>query len=140
MTTADIGVDLSKYDLGWSDAEDYIYMPKKGFNTDIINEMAWMKGEPSWMRDFRLKSYKRFQNRPMPKWGGDMSEIYFDDIFYYIKPTESVKDDWDDIPDAIKDTYEKLGIPEAERKYLACLLYTSPSPRDRTRSRMPSSA
>ena len=217
MTTADIGVDLSKYDLGWSDAEDYIYKPKKGLNTDIINEMSWMKGEPGWMRDFRLKSYKRFENRPMPKWGGDMSEIYFDDIFYYIKPTEGVKDDWDDIPDAIKDTYEKLGIPEAERKYLAgvtaqyesevvyhrnredleklgviftdmdtalreypqlvkeyfgtvippndnkfsslnsavwsggsfiyvppgvhvCLLYTSPSPRDRQKSRMPSSA
>ena len=119
MTNADIGVDLSKYDLGWSDAEDYIYKPKKGLNTDIINEMSWMKGEPAWMRDFRLKSYKRFEKRPMPKWGGDMSEIYFDDIFYYIKPTEGVKDDWDDIPDAIKDTYEKLGIPEAERKYLA---------------------
>ena len=104
MTSADIGVDLSKYDLGWSDAEDYIYKPKKGLNTDIINEMSWMKGEPAWMRDFRLKSYKRFENRPMPKWGGDMSEIYFDDIFYY------------------------------------CLLYTSPSPRDKRQSRMPSSA
>ena len=78
-----------------------------------------MKGEPSWMRDFRLKSFDRFQKRAMPKWGGDMSEIYFDDIFYYIKPTENVSNDWDDIPDAIKDTYEKLGIPEAERKYLA---------------------
>jgi len=119
MTSADIGVDLSKYDLGWSDEEDYLYKPKKGLNTDIINEMSWMKGEPAWMRDLRLKSHQRFEKRPMPNWGGDMSEIYFDDIFYYIKPTESVKDDWDDIPDAIKDTYEKLGIPEAERKYLA---------------------
>ncbi len=119
MSTADIGVDLSKYELGWSDAEDYLYKPKKGLNTDIINEMSWMKGEPAWMRDFRLKSYSRFEKRPMPSWGGDMSEIYFDDIYYYIKPTETVKDDWDDIPDAIKDTYEKLGIPEAERKYLA---------------------
>ena len=80
MTTADIGVDLSKYDLGWSDEEDYLYKPKRGLNTDIINEMSWMKGEPSWMRDFRLKSYDRFEKRPMPNWGGDMSEIYFDDI------------------------------------------------------------
>lgn len=119
MSTADIGVDLSKYELGWADEEDYIYKPKRGLNTDIINEMSWMKGEPSWMRDFRLKSYNRFQNRAMPKWGGDMSDIHFDNIFYYIKPTENVSNDWDDIPDAIKDTYEKLGIPEAERKYLA---------------------
>ena len=72
---ADIGVDLSKYKLGWADEEDYIFKPKKGIDTDIINEMSWMKGEPAWMRDFRLKSYKRFEKRPMPKWGGDMSEI-----------------------------------------------------------------
>ena len=79
-----------------------------------------MKGEPDWMLDFRLKSYRHFEKRPMPKWGGDMSEIYLDDIYYYIKPTSGgVVDQWDELPDAIKNTYEKLGIPEAERKYLA---------------------
>ena len=71
------------------------------------------------MLDFRLKSYRAFERRPMPSWGGDMSEIYLDDIYYYIKPTSGQVDDWDDLPDAIKQTYEKLGIPEAERKYLA---------------------
>ena len=119
MSTADIGVDLSKYKLGWSDEEDYIFKPKKGINTDIINEMSWMKGEPDWMRDFRMKSFQRFEKRDMPRWGGDMDGIDFDDIYYYIKPSQGVEDDWDSVPDAIKDTYEKLGIPEAERKYLA---------------------
>ena len=79
-----------------------------------------MKGEPNWMRDFRLKSLRHFfKIAPCHIGGGDMSEIYFDDIYYYIKPSESVVDEWEDVPEAIKDTYEKLGIPEAERKYLA---------------------
>ncbi|HMV75209.1 MAG TPA: Fe-S cluster assembly protein SufB, partial [Microthrixaceae bacterium] len=78
-----------------------------------------MKGEPDWMLQKRLKSLRNFERRPMPNWGGDMSEIYFDDIYYYIKPTDSQVDEWDDLPEAIKSTYEKLGIPEAERKYLA---------------------
>ncbi|MGH1502015.1 MAG: Fe-S cluster assembly protein SufB [Acidimicrobiales bacterium] len=119
MTVTPDSLDLGRYKLGWSDEEDYVYKPKKGLNEEIIREMSWMKGEPDWMIDFRLKSYRNFTKRPMPDWGGDMSEIYFDDIFYYIKPTEGQVDSWDDLPDAIKDTYEKLGIPEAERKYLA---------------------
>ena len=119
MVTTDTDLDLNKYQLGWSDEEDYVFKPKKGLNEDLVKEISWMKGEPNWMRDSRLKSLRLFQDRPMPNWGGDMSEIYFDDIYYYIKPSESVVDEWDDVPDAIKDTYEKLGIPEAERKYLA---------------------
>ena len=119
MTTTDLGLDLSRYKLGWSDEENYVFKPKKGLNEDVIREMSWMKGEPDWMRDFRLKSYNRFGRKPMPWWGGDMSGIDFDNIFYYIKPTESLVDDWDDVPESIKNTYEKLGIPEAERKYLA---------------------
>jgi Fe-S cluster assembly protein SufB len=119
MTAADLGLDLGRYKLGWNDEVDYVYKPKRGIDENIINEISWMKGEPQWMRDFRLKSYRHFQKRPMPNWGGDMSEIYFDDIFYYIKPTEGQVDRWEDLPDAIKNTYEKLGIPEAERKYLA---------------------
>ncbi len=84
-----------------------------------MKEMSWMKGEPDWMMKKRAKALRHFHKRPMPTWGGDMSEIYFDDIFYYIKPTEGQVDSWGDLPDTIKDTYEKLGIPEAERKYLA---------------------
>ncbi|MCP4437002.1 MAG: Fe-S cluster assembly protein SufB [Actinomycetia bacterium] len=114
-----VDLDLSKYSLGWSDEEDYVYKPKKGLTEDIVREMSWMKGEPDWMLKNRMKSLRAFERRPMPNWGGDMSEIYFDDIFYYIKPTEEQVEDWDDLPEAIKSTYEKLGIPEAERKYLA---------------------
>ena len=119
MSSEALALDLSRYKLGWSDEEDYVYKPKKGLNTDIVQEMSFMKNEPDWMRDFRLKSLKRFEKRPMPSWGGDMSEIDFYNIYYYIKPTEDQVDAWEDLPDAIKDTYEKLGIPEAERKYLA---------------------
>ncbi|RMH79845.1 MAG: Fe-S cluster assembly protein SufB [Actinomyces sp.] len=119
MTSTDIGVDLSRYRLGWHDEEDYVFKPKKGLDEDIIREMSWLKGEPRWMLDFRLKSYRRFLRRPMPGWGGDLSGIDFDDIYYYIKPTEGLADDWESVPDSIKNTYEKLGIPEAERKYLA---------------------
>ena len=119
MTTADIGVDLSRYQLGWSDEEDYVFKPKKGLNDDIISEMSWLKGEPQWMLDFRLKSHRRFERRPRPTWGGDTTGIDFDDIYYYIKPTDTLANDWDMVPESIKNTYERLGIPEAERKYLA---------------------
>jgi Fe-S cluster assembly protein SufB len=119
MANTDIGIDLGKYQLGWSDAEDYVFKPKRGLNNEILREMSWLKGEPNWMLDFRLKSHDRFLRRPMPSWGGDTSEIDFDNIFYYIKPTDSLSDDWDAVPESIKNTYEKLGIPEAERKYLA---------------------
>ena len=119
MAQANTEIDLSKYQLGWSDDEDYVFKPTKGLNEDLVREISWMKGEPNWMRDFRVKSLKQFEKRPMPHWGGDMSEIYFDDIYYYIKPSEAVVDEWEDVPESIKDTYEKLGIPEAERKYLA---------------------
>src|SRR5665811_565546 len=87
VTSTDVALDLSKYQLGWSDKEDYVYKPKKGLSTDIVKDISWMKGEPDWMRQYRLKSLDHFDKRPMPNWGGDMSEIFFDDIFYYIKPT-----------------------------------------------------
>ena len=118
-SATDLGLDLGRYKLGWSDEEDYVFKPRKGIDEHIIEEISWMKGEPAWMRDFRLKSFERFGRRSMPTWGGDMSGIDFADIFYYIKPTESLVDDWSQVPDSIKNTYEKLGIPEAERKYLA---------------------
>ena len=119
MSSEALALDLGRYKLGWSDEENYVFKPKKGLNSDIVQEMSWMKSEPDWMQKFRLKSLSRFEKRPMPTWGGDMSGIDFENIYYYIKPTEEQVDAWEDLPDAIKDTYEKLGIPEAERKYLA---------------------
>ncbi len=112
-------LDLDRYQLGWRDPEDYVFRSRKGLDEAVVQEMSWMKGEPDWMLRFRLKSLRHFEKRPMPRWGGDLSEIKFDDIYYYIKPTEEQVDRWDALPQSVKDTYEKLGIPEAERKYLA---------------------
>ncbi len=117
---AAMDLDLSRYQLGWSDEEDYVFKPKKGLNTDIVREMSEMKSEPEWMREFRLKALKRFERRPMAPWFAvNMPDLDFNDIYYYIKPTESQVKEWTDLPDSIKNTYEKLGIPQAERKYLA---------------------
>jgi Fe-S cluster assembly protein SufB len=118
MATTEL--DLDRYKLGWSDVEDYyVFKPKRGLNRDIVREMSWMKGEPQWMTDRRLKALDHFERRPMPNWGGDMSEIFFKDIYYYVKPIDKQVSAWDQLPDSVKATYEKLGIPEAERKYLA---------------------
>ncbi len=119
MTTVD--VDLGTYRLGWADEEDYVFKPQKGLNEDIIRQMSAMKHEPEWMLQFRLKAYQRFLRKPVPQWGGGgaLNDIDFDDIYYYIKPMEGQAKDWDMVPESIKNTYEKLGIPQAERKYLA---------------------
>ncbi len=118
MTTTDL--DLGKYKLGWSDREDYVFKPKKGLNESIVREMSEMKNEPDWMRDFRLRALTRFDRRPMAEWFAvNMPDLDFEDIYYYIKPTSGQVEDWNELPDSIKNTYEKLGIPEAERKYLA---------------------
>src|SRR5438876_119673 len=117
------GIDLGKYKLGWADStDDYAYIPKKGLNEEIVREISGQKSEPDWMRDFRLKSLKRFERKPMLEWfAKNMPTIDFDDIYYYLKPTDKgeVADSWDMLPESMKATYEKLGIPEAERKYLA---------------------
>jgi Fe-S cluster assembly scaffold protein SufB len=118
MATTDI--DLGKYALGWSDAEDYVFKPRKGLTGDVIREMSGLKKEPQWMLEFRLKAYRRFLDKPMMPWFADkMPDLDFDDIYYYIRPTERQVDTWEQLPDSVKVTYEKLGIPEAERKYLA---------------------
>ncbi|MDA8379851.1 MAG: Fe-S cluster assembly protein SufB [Actinomycetota bacterium] len=117
---ATTALDLGRYKLGWSDAEDYVFKPKKGLNEEIVREISAMKGEPAWMRDFRLRSLRRFEAKPMAAWFAvNMPDLDFDDIYYYIKPTEKQAHSWDDLPAAVKSTYEKLGIPEAERRYLA---------------------
>ncbi len=116
-----VDIDLGKYRLGWSDAEDYVFKPEKGLNEEIIRQMSGMKGEPAWMLEFRLKAYQRYLRKPVPTWGGGglLQSVDLDDIYYYIKPTEEQAKSWDMVPESIKRTYERLGIPEAERKYLA---------------------
>lgn len=117
MTTVDI--DLGAYELGWSDKEDYSFKPEKGLNETIIRQMSKMKGESAWMLEFRLKADQRWRRKPIPQWGGGglLNEIDFDDIYYYIKPTEGQAKDWDMVPDSSKETYEKLGIIVDEEAY-----------------------
>ncbi len=104
---------------GFSDTEDYVFKAEKGLTEELIRNMSKMKGEPEWMLENRLKAYYHFLERPMPNWGADLSGIDFDNIYYYIKPSERQGDDWEDIPPYIKDTFNKLGIPEAEQKFLS---------------------
>ncbi len=113
-------LDFSRYQLGWSDEQLPVFKPKKGLNEDIVREMSAMKSEEPWMLKFRLDALKRFEKKPMLPWFADrMPDLDFNDIYYYIKPTDHQVNSWEDLPDAIKNTYERLGIPEAERKYLA---------------------
>lgn len=107
----------SKY--GFSDKEDYIFKAEKGLDENVIRAMSKMKNEPEWMLEYRLKAYQHFLERPLPTWGGDLSGIHFDDIYYYIKPSNRQEDNWEDVPSYIKDTFDKLGIPEAEQKFLS---------------------
>ncbi|MBN1890630.1 MAG: Fe-S cluster assembly protein SufB, partial [Thermoflexales bacterium] len=110
---------LGEYKYGFSDPEKYVFKSRKGLSREIVEEISWMKSEPDWMRQFRLKSYEHFIQRPMPNWGPDLSGLDFDDIYYYLKPTEQSERSWDDVPEDIKRTFDRLGIPEAERKFLA---------------------
>jgi Fe-S cluster assembly protein SufB len=114
-------LDLGRYKLGWADDEEFVFRPAKGLSADVVDQMSWWKGEPEWMRQFRLRSLRMFERKPMAPWFAvNMPDIDFQDIYYYIKPTEAgVVDEWDELPEQMKATYEKLGIPEAERKYLA---------------------
>jgi Fe-S cluster assembly protein SufB len=113
-------IDLGRYQLGWHDEENYVFKPKKGLNEAVVREMSAMKGEPEWMLKFRLRSLKTFERKPMLDWFAvNMPDMDFDNIYYYIKPTEGQVKDWDMLPESVKTTYEKLGIPEAERKFLA---------------------
>jgi len=113
-------VDIGDYQYGFHDStENYAFMSERGLSREVVASISEMKGEPGWMRDFRLRSYDIFESRPMPTWGGDMSGIDFQNIFYYVKASDKQEKSWDDVPDDIRKTYDRLGIPEAEKKYLA---------------------
>jgi Fe-S cluster assembly protein SufB len=108
--------DINKYDFRTETKA--IFKAEKGLTRDIVQQISSMKEEPQWMRDFRLKSFEIFESKPMPNWGGDIA-IDFQNIYYYLKPTNEQGRSWDDVPEEIKETFEKLGIPQAEREYLS---------------------
>ena len=113
--TAAIG-EINKYDFRTESTA--VFKARRGLDAEIVQQISEMKGEPAWMRDFRLRSLAIFESKPMPKWGGDIG-VDFQDIFYYLKPTDHQGRTWDDVPAEIKETFDKLGIPEAEKKFLA---------------------
>lgn len=106
------------YKYGFSEPENYVYKAKKGLSRRVVQDISWHKNEPRWMTDNRLKSLAYFENRPLPTWGGDLKRINFDDIYYYIKPTEKKATRWEDLPIEIKRTYDRIGIPQAEKNML----------------------
>jgi Fe-S cluster assembly protein SufB len=112
--------ELTKdYKYGFHDKDISVFRTEKGLSAEVVAAISDHKGEPEWMLKFRLKALAHFLKRPMPNWGADLSGIDFDNIYYYVKPVEEQSRSWDDVPESIKDTFDKLGIPEAERKFLA---------------------
>ncbi|PIN85232.1 MAG: Fe-S cluster assembly protein SufB [Candidatus Diapherotrites archaeon CG11_big_fil_rev_8_21_14_0_20_37_9] len=111
-------VDYKKYDFNYSTKNYKIKFPN-GINEETVRKISELKKEPKWMLDFRLKSLKAFNEMKMPSWGANLNEINFDEITYYMKSDDDNKRSWDDVPDDVKKTFERLGIPEAERKMLA---------------------
>ncbi|WP_165248372.1 Fe-S cluster assembly protein SufB [Paludisphaera soli] len=109
-----------EYKYGFRDSDDnYAFKSGKGLTKAVVEQISEMKNEPAWMREFRLKGLETFLKKPTPTWGGDLSELNFDDIRYFMKATDRQGRTWDDVPAEIKNTFDKLGIPEAERKFLA---------------------
>jgi len=107
------------YKFGFSMPEKNIFKAKKGLNKKTVENISLLKNEPEWMKNFRIKAYESFKKRKMPMWGANLSKIDFDDIYYYIKPTEKQVNSWADLPKEIKDTYDRIGVPEAEKNFLS---------------------
>ena len=118
MATENIQMDYSKYDF--KDSTDmYVHLSKKGLSKETVISISKLKNEPQWMLDFRLRAFDVFMKKPMPNWGADLSTIDFQNIYYYAKASEKTEKNWDDVPENVRNTFDKLGIPEAEKKFLA---------------------
>jgi Fe-S cluster assembly protein SufB len=113
---------IGEYKYGFHDSEDqYVFKSKKGLSREVVEQISQMKGEPEWMLEFRLRALQHFLTRSMPTWGPSLEELNFDEIYFYVRPNEKQEKSWDDVPDDIKRTFDRLGVPEAERKFLAGL-------------------
>ena len=108
---------IGDYQYGFKTENKPVIKLDKGLNEDVIRAISKYKNEPEWMLEFRLKAYEEFVNRPNPTWGPDLSGIDFDDITYFIRASERTETSWDEVPEEIKNTFDRLGIPEAERKF-----------------------
>jgi len=110
---------LGQYRYGFSDPDVSVFKTRRGLDREVVEQISGLKGEPEWMLEFRLKALDHYLARPMPNWGGDISKLDLDNIYYYVRPAEGEGRTWDDVPDTIKQTFDKLGIPEAEQKFLS---------------------
>jgi Fe-S cluster assembly protein SufB len=109
-----------KEKFGFHDPESgYAYKSPKGLSREVVESISEYKDEPQWMRDFRIKAYEHFESRPTPQWGGNLNQIDFNDIHYFVRASEKNSRDWSEVPEDIKNTFDRLGIPEAERKFLS---------------------
>ncbi|MEI3611612.1 Fe-S cluster assembly protein SufB [Pseudogracilibacillus sp. SO30301A] len=111
--------NIGEYKYGFRDRDVSVFRTERGLTKKVVEEISRMKNEPEWMLEERLKALDIFYKKPMPQWGGDLSELDFDEIIYYVKPSERQGRSWDEVPEEIKQTFDRLGIPEAEQKYLA---------------------
>ena len=118
MTTANTDLKKDAYEFGFHDDVEAIVKLPKGLSPEVVNTISDLKNEPEWMRELRLKALDHFLSRPMPDWGGELGELDFDNIHYFVRATDRDEQNWDDVPEYIKNTYDKLGIPEAEKKGL----------------------
>jgi Fe-S cluster assembly protein SufB len=118
LSQAETIASIGTYAYGWHDSDEAGRNARRGLNADVVREISALKGEPSWMLDLRLAALEVFAQKPMPTWGPDLSGIHFDQIKYYVRPTDRPATSWDALPDDIKRTYDRLGIPEAEKQRL----------------------
>lgn len=119
MSEQHANIPKDEYKYGFSDKDVSVYRTAKGISREIVEEISKLKNEPDWMREYRVKAFEVFESKAMPTWGADLSGINFDEYTYYIKPSERMEKSWDDVPVTIKDTFARLGIPEAEQKFLS---------------------
>ena len=112
-------LDLDDYKYGFAMPERSVHRTKTGISPEVVREISAIKKESAWMRDFRLRSYELFKQKPMPSWGANLMPIDFDAITYYLRATDKQANSWEDLPQEIKDTYDRIGVPEAEKKFLA---------------------
>jgi Fe-S cluster assembly protein SufB len=110
---------LGEYKYGFRDESKPYFKSRKGLDREIVEQISSMKEEPQWMLEYRLRALEHFEKRPMPTWGGDLGKLNLDEIYFYTKPTERESRSWDDVPETIKETFNRLGIPEAEQKFLS---------------------
>jgi Fe-S cluster assembly protein SufB len=110
---------MGDYQYGFNDPDVSVFKTRRGLDREVVEQISALKGEPPWMLEFRLKALEHYQQRPLPNWGADITNLDLDNIFYYVRPPESSAKSWDDVPDTIKKTFDRLGIPEAEQKFLA---------------------